>query len=159
MPWLLQDAAKVKASIGSSKEARCAFDGDEETVWTVELGSPSISAHVLVASTLSAPRRVETWQALECIFAGGFSPIRIVTLAGFAREGSKEVEWIEVQESYPRDGNMQQSFAYEPEAVAATLRARGKRSTDACTHIALRLDGSTDGFGRVIVYRLNVLAT
>ena len=46
---------------------------------------------------------------------------------------------------YPKDGNMPQSFPIE---------ARGAQ---VASKVTLRLEGSTDGFGRVVVYHLAVL--
>lgn len=137
---------------------------DSETCWTVELvravltqGSPSTSAQVTLTATLDAPCAVSSLQVVHCTFAGGFAPIRVVLLAGFASAANpKDVAWVELETVYPADGNMAQTFPLKPEHVAQQLQVAAYAVDAACTHLALRLEGSTDGFGRLVVYRLAI---
>ena len=100
---------------------------------------------------------VRALRGLQCTFAGGFAPVRIVTIAGFAPpERPKEVAWTDIDVAYPADGNMAQTFDYQRERIDEQLRAQGHTSDAECTHLALRLEGSTDGFGRVIIYKLDI---
>lgn len=122
-------------------------------------GSPSTSAAATLTCVLSAPIAVGTLQALQCTFAGGFAPVRIVSMAGFAApDAPKDVAWVDFHEAYPADGNMAQRFAYDAAHVQMRLAAQG-RAEAACTHLGVRLEGSTDGFGRVIVYGLGIYDT
>ena len=97
-------------------------------------------------------------RSLVCTFAGGFAPIRIVTTAGFAQsDRPKEVNWLEIQTAYPADGNLQQQFLYEASYLTSQLKQHNLDHNALCTHLAFRLEGSTDGFGRIIVYKLDVV--
>ncbi|WFC96604.1 hypothetical protein MBRA1_003265 [Malassezia brasiliensis] len=120
-------------------------------------GSPSTSAQVTLTATLDTPCAVSSLQAVHCTFAGGFAPIRVVILAGIASEANpKEVAWIELATVYPADGNLAQTFPLKREDVASQLQAAAYAADVACTHLVLRLEGSTDGFGRLVVYRLAI---
>lgn len=122
-------------------------------------GSPSTSAYVVLTCTLGTPCAVDAWKQLWCTFAGGFAPVRIVTAAGFADAAQpKDIAWVDVHVAYPADGNMAQTFPYAHETIAERLQAHGRAADLPCTHLALRLEGSTDGFGRIIVYNLGVEA-
>lgn len=116
---VLQSASKVKASCGSSREARCVLDNSNESCWTFDLvrtsgsfeGSPDPSASATLTCTLSKPcavRELAQWQAT---FAGGFVPTRMVLFVALTGSGAKD-QWQMVSEAFPKDGNMPQTFAY-----------------------------------------------
>lgn len=122
-------------------------------------GSPSTSASVLLTCALPTPCAVNTLEATACTFAGGFAPVRVVSLAGFAAPESKDIAWVELHTAYPADGNQAQTFAWDGEQRDAAMRAQGYAPDTACTHLGVRMHGSTDGFGRVIAYRLSMQGT
>ena len=87
---------------------------------------------------LNSPSTSE-YAEMHCTFDAGFSPIRVVATA--VVDGQD----VFLADVYPKDGNMPQSFPIE---------ARGAQ---VASKVTLRLEGSTDGFGRVVVYHLAVL--
>lgn len=130
---------KIKAARGSTKEARRALEENDETCWTLDLSSPSTTEFAEMHCTFDQGVPIDQLRTLLCTFGGGFSPIRVVVTAIV---DDHEVVLADV---YPKDGNMPQSFPIE---------ARGMQLA---SKVALRLEGSTDGFGRVVVYHLAVL--
>ncbi|KOS14646.1 hypothetical protein Malapachy_1217 [Malassezia pachydermatis] len=155
MSNLLPLAAKVKASAGSSKEARRIFDGSNETCWSFDLGDPSTSSTMQLTCTLAEPRTMLEVAELRCTFAGGFAAIRVAVLFGYATQ-DKILDWARVQEVFPKDGNMMQKFGWNTEVAQQAVQAIGRDMDTPVTHIALSLEGSTDGFGRVTVYELGI---
>lgn len=130
---------KIKAARGSTKEARRALEENDETCWTLDLSSPSTTEFAEMHCTFDQGVPMDQLRTLECTFGGGFSPIRVVVTADV---NNQEVLLADV---YPKDGNMPQSFPIE--ACGTQLASK----------VTLRLEGSTDGFGRVVVYHLAVL--
>ncbi|XP_057896824.1 nuclear receptor 2C2-associated protein [Melospiza georgiana] len=105
------------------------FDGSEETCWNSDQGT---SQWV----TLHFPRPVKLSQ-LHIQFQGGFSS-RLCTLEG-CRTGE---ELVKISELYPQDSHAMQSFQVQ-ETVLDELK--------------ITFGSSTDFFGRVVVYHLQVL--
>ena len=130
---------KIKAVRSSTKEARRALEESDETCWTLDLNSPSTSEYAEMHCTFDAGVPMNQLRTLMCTFGGGFSPIRVVVTA--VVDGQD----VLLADVYPKDGNMPQSFPIE---------ARGAQ---VASKVTLRLEGSTDGFGRVVVYHLAVL--
>ena len=130
---------KIKAVRSSTKEARRALEESDETCWTLDLSSPSTSEYAEMHCTFDAGVPMHQLRTLLCTFGGGFSPIRVVVTA--VVDGQD----VLLADVYPKDGNMPQSFPIE---------ARGAQ---VASKVTLRLEGSTDGFGRVVVYHLAVL--
>lgn len=78
---------------------------------------------------------------VRCTCGGGFAPVRIAVDVLLE-------DWVEVDAVFPADSNMAQEFPLEvPASVAST-------ETSA---IRVRLGGSTDAFGRVILYDLGII--
>ncbi|NXN93968.1 NR2CA protein, partial [Rhinopomastus cyanomelas] len=106
------------------------FDGSEETCWNSDQGRCQWV-------TLDFPRTVKVSQ-LHLQFQGGFSS-QLCTLEG-CRAGEQPVK---IAELYPEDTNaLQISFAVE-ETVLDRLK--------------VTFESSTDFFGRIVVYQLEVL--
>ena len=63
-------------------------------------------------------RQLAVWQAT---FAGGFVPVRMTLSVALTVHG-KESQWQVVQEAFPKDGNMPQTFQYVNGPNAASIR-------------------------------------
>ncbi|SHO78016.1 Uncharacterized protein MSYG_2358 [Malassezia sympodialis ATCC 42132] len=152
---VLQDATKVKASCGSSKEARYALDDSNETCWTLDLGSPDPTASALLTCTLSEAcvvRQLAVWQAT---FAGGFVPVRMTLSVALTGHG-KESQWQVVQEAFPKDGNMPQTFHLDTSSLESLLDKHGYPADISTDQVRIQFEGSTDGFGRITIYELRL---
>ena len=101
-----------------------------------------MDAHVSLVLTLPEPIELKKLQTLQCTFAGGFAPVCVAVLA----EVGTAPSWTELESVYPRDGNQPQAFPLATD-----------KKTETVSRLMLRLDGSTDGFGRIVVYELNIL--
>ena len=130
---------KIKAVRSSTKEARRALEESDETCWTLDLSSPSTNEFAEMHCTFDSGVPMNQLRTLMCTFGGGFSPVRVVVTAVVDDQD------VRLAEVYPKDGNMPQSFPIED------------RGAQVATKVTLRLEGSTDGFGRVVVYHLAVL--
>ncbi|WFD26618.1 hypothetical protein MNAN1_001601 [Malassezia nana] len=152
---VLQSASKVKASCGSSREARCALDNSNESCWTFDLGSPDPSASATLTCTLSKPCavcEVAQWQAT---FAGGFVPTRMALFVALTGSGTEDL-WQMVTEAFPKDGNMPQSFAIDSASLESLLSSLGYPFDVTTEQVRIQFDGSTDGFGRITIYELGL---
>nr|XP_056701359.1 nuclear receptor 2C2-associated protein [Euleptes europaea] len=105
------------------------FDGNEETCWNSDQGSTQWL-------TLEFPHTVKVSQ-IQIQFQGGFAS-RKCTLHG-CRQGE---ELSQITEVYPEDTNSLQSF-FLSEALLDKLK--------------ITFEDSTDFFGRIVIYRLDVL--
>ncbi|XP_042335980.1 nuclear receptor 2C2-associated protein [Sceloporus undulatus] len=105
------------------------FDGNEETCWNSDQGA-------VQWLTLGFPQTVRVSQIL-IQFQGGFAS-RKCTVQGFR----KEEELPEVAEFYPEDTNSLQTFALKEMQL---------------DKLKITFEDSTDFFGRIIIYRLDVL--
>ena len=88
-------------------------------------------------------------EELRCTFAGGFAPISVLV------EACVEGEWHKVGVIYPEDTNKAQTFRYVATGACthARLQSHAQKPAD---QLRVQLSGSTDGFGRVIVYDLGL---
>ncbi|WFD34627.1 hypothetical protein MCUN1_001468 [Malassezia cuniculi] len=119
-----------------------ALDGSLETCWTVELGNPAVSTQVTLTATLDEAVRLCELKNVRCTCGGGFSPVRIAVDALTS-------DWVEICAVFPADSNMAQTLPLTiPDALAS----------QEASAVRLRLGGSTDAFGRVIIYELGLLA-
>uniref|UniRef100_A0A8D2Q3Z5 Nuclear receptor 2C2 associated protein n=2 Tax=Varanus komodoensis TaxID=61221 RepID=A0A8D2Q3Z5_VARKO len=106
------------------------FDGNEETSWNSDQGA----TQWLV---LEFPRTVQA-SLIQIQFQGGFASQKCTV------QGSRKGEELsQVAEFYPEDTNALQSFPLEGAPAADKLK--------------ISFCNSTDFFGRIIVYRLEVL--
>ncbi|XP_015283859.1 PREDICTED: nuclear receptor 2C2-associated protein [Gekko japonicus] len=105
------------------------FDGNAETCWNSDQGS-------IQWLTLEFPHTVKVSQ-VQIQFQGGFAS-RKCTLYGCSRGE----ELSQIAEVYPEDSNSLQSFSL-PEALLDKLK--------------ITFEDSTDFFGRIVVYHLDVL--
>ncbi|XP_069623806.1 nuclear receptor 2C2-associated protein [Ranitomeya imitator] len=105
------------------------FDRKEETCWNSDQGSSQWI-------TLEFPQKV-CISEIHIQFQGGFSS-RSCVLEGCLKEG----ELVKIAEFYPEDNSALQRFDF-PEEYAEKLR--------------LCFPNSTDFFGRIVVYHLDLL--
>ncbi|KIS70200.1 uncharacterized protein UMAG_10764 [Mycosarcoma maydis] len=143
---ILTHQVKVKVSSGTSKDARSMLDGSAETCWTSENVAPnsdaSCAVHV-ISFKLAHSISIAKLHTLALTFAGGFSPISLNILAS---EDGKV--WSNVLERlFPIDTNARQFFHIQGLQDLQTSWLR------------FELQGSTDEYGRVIVYQAEMFAT
>ncbi|XP_043223814.1 nuclear receptor 2C2-associated protein-like [Amphibalanus amphitrite] len=106
-------------------------DGDEETCWNSHQGSPQY-----ICARLAAPRRPTE---LQLQFQGGFAGGDCWLEAGDAPDQLRRLHAF-----YPENVNRLQTFPVDcPEPV---------------THVKVVFNTSTDFFGRVVVYKFDLLA-
>ncbi|XP_018583902.1 nuclear receptor 2C2-associated protein [Scleropages formosus] len=106
------------------------FDCNEETCWNSDQG---LSQWVL----LQFPRASRV-SAVILQFQGGFSA-KTCRLEGCLREGT----FVKITDFYPEDNNSSQSFPIEESPLVDKLK--------------IAFENSTDFFGRIVVYSLDVL--
>ncbi|POI28230.1 hypothetical protein CIB84_008019 [Bambusicola thoracicus] len=117
------------------------FDANEETCWNSDQGSCQWV-------TLDFPHTVRVSQ-LHIQFQGGFSS-RLCTLEG-CRTGE---ELVKISDVYPEDINaMQISFATLQAGRAALFQVE----ETVLDTLKITFENSTDFFGRIVVYHLQVL--
>ncbi|XP_078468783.1 nuclear receptor 2C2-associated protein [Lampetra fluviatilis] len=105
------------------------FDGNEETCWNSDQGAPQ-----WVSVDFPQPVRVSE---LHVQFQGGFSGKQCL-LQGFVKDDPSKT----LMEFYPEDVNSTQVFQVPPSEPIHKLK--------------LILCSSTDLFGRIVIYRLDV---
>ncbi|WFD30489.1 hypothetical protein MSPP1_001510 [Malassezia sp. CBS 17886] len=158
-PNVLRSAAKLRVVNGSAREARSALDESAETCWTMQL-NPRDNVHsATLKCKLAAPLSVSSLDALHGTFAGGFVPVRVVTLVGLEDAREKDgVRWVELAASFPEDGNRRQSFKDSSRGARteASPTFADAPAPPLASALALRFEGSTDQFGRIVVYHLAV---
>ncbi|EPQ29301.1 uncharacterized protein PFL1_03056 [Pseudozyma flocculosa PF-1] len=150
---LLANEVKVKASSGSSKDAKAILSGDLETAWTSENASP-VSDPGSTVSTLTfklpsdqGGARIGSLHSMALTFAGGFSAMNARLL--YSTESSP-TEWKDAAaEVFPYDSNAKQFFRLETNETA---------KDEIATSLRLQLSGSTDDYGRVTVYQVEIYA-
>lgn len=108
---------------------KCMFDGNEETCWNSDQGS-------IQWLMLEFPQTVKVSQ-IQIQFQGGFGSRKCVLQGG--RKGEELSQMVEF---YPEDTNSLQSFLLQ-EVVLDKMK--------------INFENSTDFFGRIIVYRFDVL--
>ncbi|GCB71040.1 hypothetical protein scyTo_0005826 [Scyliorhinus torazame] len=106
------------------------FDRNEETCWNSDQGS---SQWVM----LEFPQTVKVTE-LQLQFQGGFTG-RTCRLEG----GRKGASLVEIADFYPEDTNRLQRFSIHKESIADKFK--------------IIFEKSTDFFGRIIIYHLDVL--
>nr|XP_020669941.1 nuclear receptor 2C2-associated protein [Pogona vitticeps] len=105
------------------------FDGNEETCWNSDQGSTQWL-------TLEFPQPVQV-SRIQIQFQGGFSSRKCVVQGGRKGEGL-----LPVAEFYPEDTNSLQTFPLG-EVQLEKLK--------------ITFENSTDFFGRIVIYQLDVL--
>lgn len=91
-----------------------------------------------LTATLEHAQRLGALKTIKCTCGGGFAPIRISV-------DSLADDWIELGSVYPADSNMAQELPLSAPDLASETSV-----------VRLRLCGSTDAFGRVIIYELGL---
>lgn len=127
-------------------------------------GTPSPDVSAELTCTLAEPVALQHVHALTCTFGGGFSPVQVTLTAHVEKDG--EAKAVSLLEIYPKDGNMPQVFPcvrftngrVQVETVKKALCAIGTTSDASANKLSVRFAGSTDGFGRVVVYHLGVMS-
>ncbi|XP_022223930.1 nuclear receptor 2C2-associated protein-like isoform X3 [Drosophila obscura] len=110
------------------------FDLNDDTSWSSDEGTPQ-----WIIVTLDEPQNVS---GLCLQFQGGFSGQQLTALV-YSREGD-----LTCQESfYPEDINSPQQFHFKDASL-----------TKSCSKIKFLFESSSDLFGRIIVYNLQVLS-
>ncbi|KAI8987264.1 galactose-binding domain-like protein, partial [Mycotypha africana] len=109
------------------------IDGSSETCWNSQEGLPQ---HIL----LDFPSPVSV-QSIILQFAGGFAGRKCVAL-GSTAESPNDYS-VEIKDFYPQDTHAEQSFEFEPTIPLKRLK--------------IVFEESTDFFGRITVYKLDVL--
>lgn len=110
--------------------------------------------------TLDSPCAAHTLAEVRATFAGGFVPLCVRLL--LVLPGQDAADALDVWNACPRDGNMPQVFPYVAfsrrvqDMVRSVLAEHGHSPDVAVTQLIVRLEGSTDPFGRVHVYHLEV---
>ncbi|ORX95329.1 galactose-binding like protein [Basidiobolus meristosporus CBS 931.73] len=132
---LLSPTTRIKVSSTLNKDVtnfgkQFLVDGDDETCWNSEQGSPQ---YILI--DLQTPTSV---QGLRIMFQGGFVGKECQALG--AVEGN---DYISLGRFYPEDNNDVQEFSLEDQTPVKKLK--------------LVFESSTDFFGRITIYRLEVI--
>lgn len=139
--WLLtpsgSDAFTCKVSSVLNREAKQfgkkhLFDGDEETCWNSDQGTPQF----VVVEFKEGSRRVEE---VRIKFQGGFVGVECYLQA--AKEGS---DFESISQFFPDDSNKLQSFPIDVETNFEATKFR------------ILFGSSTDFFGRVTIYSLQL---
>ena len=114
------------------------FDGDEETCWNSDQGSPQF---VVVA--FHSPVTVDR---LDIRFQGGFVGRECsFQVLSNDDDGGSSSEFETVTRFYPDDSNKLQTFPVEGENNRPTTKVR------------ITFDSSTDFFGRITIYSMELL--
>ncbi|KAN0064535.1 hypothetical protein ACQY0O_002163 [Thecaphora frezii] len=150
---LLDKEVKVKASSGSSKDAKGILNGDLETAWSSENTSPTQDATTCVSTlTFKLPSeraglKLSSLHSIALTFAGGFSATQAKLLYATPDDAK---QWKQASNLlYPHDSNAKQFFRLDTPQDA--------RDNEIAS-LQLELQGSTDDYGRVTVYQVEVYA-
>ncbi|PWN54173.1 hypothetical protein IE53DRAFT_383258 [Violaceomyces palustris] len=160
---ILTKGIKVKALSGPSKDAKNVLDGSLETCWTAENRvSPSCRFAIVPSLTfhLEQPVKLGSLHSLALTFAGGFAPIKASLVAKIDPPPSCDetgADALTVVTLFPLDGNGKQYFAIGPTCSSSSSSPPGsdQRETDS---FRLDMEGSTDAFGRITVYGIELYA-
>ncbi|KAJ3159535.1 Nuclear receptor 2C2-associated protein [Geranomyces michiganensis] len=146
-------AAQIRVSSTLNRDVRSygkqfLTDGSDETCWNSDQGSPQhITIHLVSTETPSASERRAAVHELHLMFQGGFAGKECTLLGQSADDDSIETSsWETLMDFYPVDANHLQIF---PVPESAQNRA-WKR-------IRVLFKTSTDFYGRITIYRLDVL--
>lgn len=145
---ILTTDVKVKVSSGTSKDAKSILDGSPETCWTSDNLPPNSdpsSASYLLSFKFPEPISPSQLHSLSLTFAGGFSPTSFNIVA--SQDGKA---WSTVlKDLFPKDTNAKQYFDL------SSLRLEDERQVH---WLRFELNGSTDDYGRVTIYQVELFA-
>ncbi|PWY99889.1 hypothetical protein BCV70DRAFT_200798 [Testicularia cyperi] len=156
-----QLGVRVKVSSGASKDAKTILDGSVETCWSSDALPPGhvdpSSASNWVTFKLGAPISAKALQSMSLTCAGGFSPSSVQLLATFpASEDPKSFTPI-TQELFPDDTNARQVFPLSLSSLPDP-KPDGDEKDQLLDSLRLRLSGSTDDYGRITLYQVELFA-
>ncbi|PIL31337.1 hypothetical protein GSI_06035 [Ganoderma sinense ZZ0214-1] len=130
---------KVSSTLDKSVGKKCLIDGSPETCWTSQQGTPQHVQLTFAAAVI--PKHI------ELTFQGGFVGTR--TLVEVLLSG--EQKWRTLSRIYPEDVNRKQVFdltVTEADLVDAQVES-----------VKLVFEESSDFFGRITVYNLQILGS
>ncbi|TPX60399.1 hypothetical protein PhCBS80983_g01834 [Powellomyces hirtus] len=142
MSSLLDSDTKIRVSSTLNRDVKSygkqfLTDNSDETCWNSDQGTPQ---HIAI--DFGSAVKV---QALHFMFQGGFTG-KECEIVGVNNEGADDV-WEKVVDFYPEDQNHLQVFPLPTDVAAAKSWKR----------LRIVFKNSTDFYGRVTVYRLDVL--
>ncbi|KAJ9476283.1 hypothetical protein PHBOTO_006381 [Pseudozyma hubeiensis] len=144
---VLTPDTRVKVSSGTSKDGKSILDASNETCWTSDNlppnSDPSTSLHS-ISFKLNSATSLSRLHSLSLTFAGGFSPMSFDVLAS---QDGKTWSAAVPEELFPMDTNAKQYFLIN-----------SLEDTQEVQWLRLQLKGSTDDYGRVIVYQVELFA-
>ncbi|KAI0673799.1 galactose-binding domain-like protein [Trametes maxima] len=134
---------KVSSTLDKSVSKKCLIDGSPETCWTSQQGTPQYIQVSFPSPVL--PKRI------ELTFQGGFVGTRcsVEVLSTSKTDGGETPTWRVFTQIYPEDVNRKQSF----DLITEGTELMGLRVES----IKLVFEESSDFFGRITVYDLQVL--
>ncbi|KAI8363428.1 galactose-binding domain-like protein [Mortierella sp. GBAus27b] len=137
MTSLLNEDCRIKVSSVLNRETtlygkQFLTDNNEETCWNSEAGSPQFIV-------VDFGRKVEI-KVIQLMFQGGFVGKTCKLLVR-----TNEGDMVDMMSFYPEDINPLQSFQVAETQTQATSRAK------------IVFESSTDFFGRITVYKLDIL--
>jgi len=134
---------KVSSSVGKQYSKDHMFDGNSDTCWQSKEGKPQS-----IAITFEGMKVV---RKVLIQFQGGFAATECqVMIDGSEESGTK---WQALQTLHPHDNNHPQEFQIAEECLASTTGG------GATQNVRIVFPDSTDQFGRVVVYKLNIYGT
>eukprot|EP00762_Andalucia_godoyi_P001288 ANDGO_04876.mRNA.1 hypothetical protein DICPUDRAFT_31641 len=124
------------------------FDNNPETCWSSAQGS---SQFVILSFSQSVVPSDIVFH-----FQGGFAPTRIDVMVS---EDGKT--FSESGQLFPKNMNGDQTFAFpsSTDASSSSPSTTTTTTTRKCVHLQLLFPGSTDFYGRITVYKLDILGT
>ncbi|KAF8913236.1 galactose-binding domain-like protein [Gymnopilus junonius] len=132
---------KVSSTLEKANGKKNLIDNNSETCWTSQQGLPQFIQ--LGFNDKVIPKR------LSFTFQGGFVGTRCVLL--IPSEGSEKKDWQVLTTVYPEDVNRRQTFDLIPN--------RPKTLDNGVTTLKLLFEESSDFFGRVTVYDVQLEGT
>ncbi|KAG0230722.1 Nuclear receptor 2C2-associated protein [Actinomortierella wolfii] len=137
MTSLLNSDCRIKVSSVLNRETtlygkQFLTDGNDETCWNSDSGTPQF-----IVVDFGRPVKIQT---IELMFQGGFVGKTCLLQRCHVPPTN---EWIDVTRFYPEDINPLQSFTIEDQ--------------EPTTRVKIVFEGSTDFFGRITVYKLDIL--
>ncbi|GBE77243.1 galactose-binding domain-like protein [Sparassis latifolia] len=128
---------KVSSTLDNSVGKKCLTDGDPETCWTSQQGTPQ-------SIQLSFPSPVIP-RKIALTFQGGFVGTRCSVQVLPSQIGLEKPKWQSYSQIFPEDVNRRQNFDLPVE-----LLQNGVES------LKLVFEESSDFFGRITVYDLQL---
>ncbi|KAH9948205.1 galactose-binding domain-like protein [Amylocystis lapponica] len=126
---------KVSSTLDKSTSKKYLTDGNPETCWTSQQGTPQ-------TIQLSFPSPVIPIQ-IKLTFQGGFVGTRC-TIEVASTQGADKANWEVLEQIFPEDVNRQQSFELE------------RKIEGGVASLKLVIEESSDFFGRITVYDLQL---